>query len=40
MLWTALFDTEQYTGATKEGEREKEMFKTSHSFRQLPVYSY
>ncbi len=28
MLWTALFDTEQYTGATKEGEREKEMFKT------------
>lgn len=28
MLWTVLFDTEQYTGATEEEEKEKETFKT------------
>lgn len=28
MLWTVLFDIEQYKGATEEGEKEREMFKT------------
>lgn len=36
-----LFDTEQYTGASTEEEKERETFKTHVIlFRQLPVSCY